>query len=115
MLSTMYYHFRSFRKMFLPTGKHTKHPVQDNKHTSLTERKNKMRKINFASFKELPKHVFVCWIISTILCALAIIFLSLDVFAGMWNMHNPGMLMLIVAQSMNFFFICKYRDRIYPR
>ena len=74
-----------------------------------------MRKINFASFKELPKHVFVCWIISTILCALAIIFLCLDVFAGMWTMHNPGMLMIIVAQSMNFFFICKYRDKLYPK
>lgn len=83
--------------------------------TLYRERNKEMRKINFASFKELPKHVFVCWMISTILCALAIIFLSLDVFAGMWNMHNPGMLMLIVAQSMNFFFICKYRDRIYPK
>ncbi len=85
------------------------------KNTLYRERNKKMRKINFASFKELPKHVFVCWIISMVLSALAIIFLSLDIFAGMWTMHNPGMLMLIVAQSMNFFFICKYRDRIYPR
>ena len=71
-----------------------------------------MRKINFASFKELPKHVLVCWIISIVLCALAIVFLSLDVFAGMWSMHNPAMLMIVVAQSMNFFIICKYRDKL---
>ena len=85
------------------------------KNTLYRERNKKMRKINFASFKELPKHVFVCWIISMVLCALAIIFLSLDIFAGMWTMHNPGMLMLIVAQSMNFFFICKYRDKLYNK
>ena len=85
------------------------------KNTLYRERNKKMRKINFASFKELPKHVFVCWIISMVLSALAIIFLSLDIFAGMWTMHNPGMLMLIVAQSMNFFFICKYRDKLYNK